>query len=108
MKSIYHTCANFGTAQAKLIEPIFQSFCKERHITFPNIIVTSLALAKTPAVQFLTILNFFIATSFEPQVLRNSSGLFSKACLKIPQLLTVCVLVMSSTRFRVNPRSIVA
>ena len=52
MKSIWHTFANFETAQAKLIEPIFQNFCKERYITFPNIIVTSLALAKKPAVQF--------------------------------------------------------
>ena len=41
-KSKYHTFANFGTMQVKLIEPIFKRPCT----TFHNVIATSSALQK--------------------------------------------------------------
>ena len=44
---------------------------------------------------------------FEPQILRNLLGLFSKACLKIPQLLLTSLKVIfnniESTNFSARP-----
>ena len=52
-KSKYHTFANFGTMQVKLIEPIFKRPCT----TFHNVIATSSALQKWRAAQILTTFN---------------------------------------------------
>ena len=82
MESILHTSSSFVITQT------LSTFLRSSYTTFRNFIAASLALRKRRAIQFLTTLQqIFIATSFDPQIPWNLLSLFSKACLKIPQLL---------------------
>ena len=82
MESILHTSSSFVITQT------LSTFLRSSYTTFRNFIAASLALRKRRAIQFLTTLQqIFIATSFDPQISWNLLSLFSKACLKIPQLL---------------------
>ena len=47
----------------------------------------------------MKILQILIETYFEPRVLRNSSGLFSEACLNVSQLLPTSKKVTFGTKY---------
>ena len=82
MNSICHTFASFRTTQAKLIEPVFQSFYKD--LLIYEISLPHPRLFKVTDCCFLTIFN---KLSLQHLLNHKCYRLFSEACLKIPKLL---------------------